>query len=74
MASEDKKGRKRWLIWGIWSKKKEPPHHLVHICRAVPPLVFFQGIKDIGGPSTASWSGTEFIVHYGGKEGPINVK
>lgn len=38
------------------------------------PLFFPQGTKDIRGPSAASWSGTEFIVHYRAKQEPTNAK
>lgn len=75
MASDDEKGRKRWLMW---EKTKNFIHlaHLVHTCRAALPLFFFvfQGITGIGGPSAASWSGAEFIVRYRGKQGPTNAK
>lgn len=48
--------------------------HLVHVCRAIPPLVlllfgvfFPQGIKHIGEPGAVLWSGAELVVHYRGK-------
>lgn len=38
------------------------------------PFFVPQGTKDIGSPSAASWSGTEFIVHYRAKQEPTNAK